>query len=348
MPDPSSPISYKSAGVDIDNADATKKAMATSLETKSPLVLNAFGAFASLLDGSFKGYKEPVLVCKTEEPGSKQLIAFQHDKIESVCEDLINHLINDIIVMGATPVFFQDCIICGKLESDKVKRIVKGMADACRAQDCILTGGETSEQPGVIPAGTYILTSSGIGVAEKSKVIDGSAIKKGDRVLAVASSGLHTNGYTLVRKLMEAKPEILKETIDGKSFIDTVVIPHRCYWKPLKDLMKQPSLHGMAHITGGGIEGNLNRILPKNLDASIDASAIKILPIFKVIKKYSGSTDVDMRRTYNLGAGMTIVVSADAVAETIRHFESLKIDTYAIGEIVDGNGEVEMKGELKW
>lgn len=345
---PDSPITYKSAGVDIDNADATKKAMATSLETKSPLVLNAFGAFASLLDGSFKGYTEPVLVCKTEEPGSKQLIAFAHDKIESVCEDLINHLINDIIVMGATPVFFQDCIICGKLESDKVKRIVKGMADACRAQDCILTGGETSEQPGVIPVGTYILTSSGIGVAEKSKVIDGSAIKKGDRVLAVAASGLHTNGYTLVRKLMEAKPDILKEMIDGKSFVDTVLIPHRCYWQSLKDLMKQPSLHGMAHITGGGIEGNLNRILPKNLDANVDASKIKILPIFKVIKNYSGSSDADMRKTYNLGAGLTIVVHADFADQAIKHFASHGIDAYDIGEIIDGTGEVKMKGDLKW
>ncbi len=341
-------LSYKDAGVDIDAADRAKRAMAGSLKTDNPLVLNAFGAFASLLDGSFPGYQHPILVCKTEEPGSKQLIAFAHDRIESVCADMINHLINDIIVMGAKPVFAQDCVVCGKIEPERVTRIVKGIADACKAQDCVLTGGETSEQPGVLPVGTYILTASGIGVVEKDNVIDGSAIREGDVVLALPSNGLHTNGYTLVRKLMDSKPGILNENIDGQSFLDAILTPHLCYFKCIKDLFINSGLHGMAHITGGGIPGNLNRILPKTLDAEIDHALIQILPIFKLIHRYAANTDADMIKTYNLGVGLTAVFDPSNVAAAIAHFAANNVHAYPIGKIVKGKGEVQMKGALQW
>lgn len=339
---------YKDSGVDIDNAEATKRAMADSLKTSDARVLNQFGAFASLVDGAFQGYEHPVLVCKTEEPGSKQLLAFQNDKIESVCEDMINHLINDIIVMGAVPLFVQDAVICGKLEKEKVTRIVKGIADACKAQGCSLTGGETSEQPGVIPVGTYILTASIIGVVDKKKIVDGSAIQEGDSVLALASSGLHTNGYTLVRKLMADHRDILQEKIDSMSFTDAILTPHRCYFQALQDLFDDASLHGMAHITGGGIPGNLNRILPKNLDASIDTSSIKILPVFKTIKKYSGADDADLIKTYNLGVGLTLVVDAASKEKIMKEMISKGVDCYEIGTIMKGKGEVRMNGHLQW
>ncbi len=342
-------ISYKDAGVDIDNADKTKREMAESLKTGSSLVLNSFGAFASVLDGKFPDYDHPVLVCKTEEPGSKQLLAFKHGRVESICQDMINHLINDILVMGAKPFFIQDLIVCGKLEGEVVKRIVAGISAACKAQDCVLTGGETSEQPGMLQAGTYVLGASGIGVAEKSKLIDGSAIKPGDTVLAVASNGLHTNGYTLVRALMAQDPELAGRDVNGETFLDAILKPHTCYYQPMKGLFGHTGLHGMAHITGGGIPGNLDRILPKTVNAKIDAASIKILPIFKTVHEMAKNDDADMIKTYNLGAGLTIVVAPDAVDEVIAHITKHKLDCYPIGEITSGGtGIVTMEGTLRW
>lgn len=342
-------ISYTSAGVDIATADKTKREMADSLKTDNPLVLNTIGAFASVCEGVFPGYKHPVLVCKTEEPGSKQLLAFQHHRVEGICYDLINHLINDVIVMGAVPMFIQDLIVCGRLEKDVIKELVKHIAAACRAQGCVLTGGETSEQPAVLAAGTYVLGASCIGVAEKDSVIDGRAIQKGDRVLALESSGPHTNGYTLIRALIKEDESILKADVGGKSFLDRIMEPHRCYFSALKDLFKEQGLHGMAHITGGGIPGNLNRILPKTMNAVIEAGNIKVLPIFSFIKDKSGNDEADMINTFNLGVGMTIVVSPQFAEAAIAHCKKHSISAYDIGEITDGgSGIVEMKGQLRW
>lgn len=349
-------ITYAAAGVNIDTAEATKKDMAKNLETGNPLVLNKIGAFSSLCDASFPGYKHPVLVCKTEEPGSKQLLAFKHKRIKGICFDLINHLINDVIVMGATPLFIQDLIVCGKLEKDVVGELVKHMAEACKAQGCALTGGETSEQPNVLAAGTYVLGASCIGVAEKTKIIDGSAIREGDIVLAIESSGPHTNGYTLIRALIDQDNTILDAEIADrgknpapKKFLDLIMEPHRCYFKALKDLFKNPGLHGMAHITGGGIQGNLNRILPAGLDAVVDASKIKVLPVFWFIREKSGNDDSDMMRTFNLGVGMTLVVSPKDVNNFIVHMKKHDLACYEIGTIVIGGSQsVRIEGKLKW
>ncbi len=343
------PISYRDSGVDIDNANATKRAMADSLNAGDPRVLNSFGAFASLVSGSFPGYQHPVLVCKTEEPGSKQLLAFQHDRIESVCEDMINHLINDIAVMGAVPLFVQDCIVCGAIEKEKVTRIVRGIAGACKAQGCVLTGGETSEQPGVLDKGTYVLTASVIGIVERDSVIDGSRIEEGNVVLALASSGLHTNGYTLVRKLLREKPEIASVSCGGKTFLDAVLEPHRCYVSCIQNLIKKNLVPtGIAHITGGGILGNLNRILPSTLNAEIDCGAMRVLPEFRVIRDVSGTSDADMIQTFNLGVGITLVCDAHHAEQISSLCGKLGIDCYPIGTIVHGTGEVKMEGTLQW
>lgn len=342
-------ISYSSAGVDISAADATKKGMAASLKTDSPLVLNTIGAFASVCEGVFPGYKHPVLVCKMEEPGSKQLLAFKHQRIEGICFDLINHLINDVIVMGAKPFFIQDLIVCAKMEKDVIGALVKHMAEACAAQGCFLTGGETSEQPNVLSPGTYVLGASCIGVAEKGSLIDGSAIRPGDTVLALESSGLHTNGYTLVRALIDRDEKILQESIGGTTFLDLIMEPHRCYYHALKDLFRHKGLHGLAHITGGGIPGNLDRILLTDMDAVIDAPAIRIPPVFGFIRDRSGNDDADMIRTFNLGVGLTMVVSPEAADEVIAHMKSLMLPCYRIGTIVDGGTKtVRMEGELAW
>jgi len=281
-------LSYKKAGVDIDVADAVKKVMAKSLETADKRVLNKIGAFASLFDGTFPEYKHPVLVLKTEEPGSKQKLAFQYNRVSSICYDMINHLINDIIAMGAKPLSVQDAII------------------------------------------------------------DGSKIEEGDSVLAVASNGLHTNGYSLVRALMAQKPEIIKMQVEGESFLEAILKPHKCYYQSFRGLFNLPEIHGIAHITGGGIEGNLNRILPEALNVVIDLGKIEVLPIFKILKKMGGVEESDMMRTFNMGVGMTIVVKKTALKAVRKHLSEKGCSSYVIGEISKGKKKVVYQGKLNW
>lgn len=335
-------------GVNIDLANQTKKEMSKNLETSNERVLSKVGGFSALYNINFPEYKNPVLVLKTEEPGSKQLIAFGEDKIESVCYDMINHLINDCIVMGAKPLTVQDAIICGKMDSKKVKRIVKAISDACKEQECILTGGETSEQPGVIDDDTYILTSSIVGIVEQEKIIDGTNIQEGDIVIGVESSGLHTNGYTMVRKIMENNVEVRDMEIEGKKFIDLILDPHRCYYKAVKDLFNQEIITGMAHITGGGIKENLDRILPDNVDAEIDAKKYQILPIFNLIKKLGDVEESEMLRTFNLGVGLVIVAKPENKDKIIDHILINNINCYEIGTIVSGNKKVHINGKFIW
>ena len=335
--------------VDIDLANETKKEMVDSLATNDSRVMNKAGAFASLYDITYCEYKNPLLVLKTEEPGSKQLIAVKYGRIESVCYDMINHLINDCIVMGANPLTVQDAIICGKMSKEIVTRIVKAISNACKEQGCVLTGGETSEQPKVIGDDTYILTSSIVGIVEKENVIDGTKIKAGDVVIALESSGIHTNGYTLVRKIMEEYPDIINEKIMDKTFIDAILEPHRCYYKVLSDLFGESHIiHGLAHITGGGICENLNRILPSGLDAKINLSTYKVLDIFKVLRAYGNISDSEMLRTFNLGVGMVLVASREKSEEIISHIEQKDVKCNIIGEIIKGSQKVICEGTLIW
>ncbi len=344
----SDPISYRSSGVNRDTENETKAGMASALETTDKRVLNKIGAFASLYDGAFPEYEHPVLVLKTEEPGTKQLLALKYDKVESVCHDLINHLVNDCIVMGAKPLSIQDCIVCGKVEKPVVLRMVNAFAEAAKNNESALTGGETSWQPGVIPEGTYILTASIVGVVDKKKIIDGTKIQKGDVVIALASSGVHTNGVSLVRKIMETAPDILNETVAGQSFIDSVLTPHRAYYACLKDLFPNDGLTGLAHITGGGMQENLNRILPKNLNARIDLSRVRILPLFQTLKKFGNLEDADMLRTFNMGVGLTAVVRKEFAEEAMAHIKGQGVEAYEVGVISEGSGEVVFGGELNW
>lgn len=339
---------YKNAGVDIAAADRAKKAMAKDLETRDPRVLNRLGAFASLFEASFPGIEHPVLVLKMEEPGSKQKLAATHGKLVSVCEDLVHHLVNDIVVMGATPLAVLDLIVCGKLEGDTVQEIVRAVARSCTAQGCSLVGGETSEQPGVLEEGTYILAASIVGVVDKAKIIDGSAIREGDMVLAVASNGPHTNGYTLIRKLLSENTALAKRKIGSETFLEAVMRPHACYYQAFKELFGNPSLHGMAHITGGGIQGNLNRILPEGLSAEVDISKIQILPVFKLVREAGNVSDADLLRTFNMGVGMTLVVGREGVPKVREHLKQQGHESYPIGRIAKGRQQALLQGRLQW
>lgn len=341
-------LSYSQSGVNIDEANKAKKEMTKSLETTEKRVLNKIGAFASLYDINFPDYKEPILVLKTEEPGSKQLLAFQYDRIESICYDMINHLINDCIVMGAKPLSVQDAVICGKLKKEVITRIVAAVAKACQEQECVLTGGETSEQPGVLNEGSYILTSSIVGIVEKSQIIDGSKIQENDVVIAVESSGLHTNGYTLIRELIKRFPEIINEKIGDKTFLDLILEPHRCYYKTIKDLFSTGMITGLAHITGGGIKENLNRILPVNKNAIIDLAKYQLLPIFRYIKEKGDVDDDEMLRTFNMGVGLVIVCKSDNSQKIMDHIKKYGVNSYVIGEITPGNKTVKTQNNIKW
>ncbi len=340
-------LSYSKAGIDITYTDTIKKEMSKHLETKDTRVLNGLGPFASLYDIKFSNIENPVLVLKSEEPGSKQKLAMEYGYTESICHDMINHLVNDIVVMGAKPLAVLDTIVCGNAEKDTIKALVKGVSDACKENECSLVGGETSIQPLVVESGVYVLTSSIAGIVEKSQVIDGSAIKEGDAVLAIASNGLHTNGYSLVRLLMDKMPQIKLDKIDGLTFIEQIMKPHTPYYKSIKSLFGGDLIHGMAHITGGGIEGNLCRIIPDGLSAKIDLSKIKTLNIFKYIKNNGNISDEEMLRTFNCGVGFNVVVDQKDKVQVMEHISKF-YDCYEIGTIEKGDRKVEFENKIYW
>lgn len=341
-------ITYKDAGVDISKTDALKKNMRNILDTNDDRVLNKIGAFAALYDIGFD-ISNPVLVLKSEEPGSKQKLAFEYGFVESICHDMINHLVNDIIVMGARPLAVLDTIVTSKTDTDQITELVTGMRNACNDNECVLIGGETSIQPGIVSDNTCVLTSSIAGIISKDQVIDGSNIKVGDKIIAISSNGIHTNGYTLIRMLMEKYPEILEEKINGKSFIDTIMIPHRAYYQCIKEGLKlENGITGMAHITGGGIEGNICRIIPNNCKAKINLNTIQILDIFKLIRKYSNASDEEMLSTFNCGVGMIVICNPNMGSKLLNILNKY-FHSYEIGEIVESNLEkVEFENKLMW
>ena len=332
--------------VNIHEANETKSGFSKFINGKDSRLLNRVGAFASLFKIDAGKYSNPLLVLKTEEPGSKQVLAFKHDRIESVCFDMINHLINDCVVTGATPLAVQDLVVCGKIHKDIVTRIVSAISEACLENECILTGGETSEQPDILPPDTYILGSSIIGIVDTRKVIDGTGIKAGDTVIAVSSSGPHTNGYTLIRDLLSRHPDLAGRQLEDRSFLDAVLEPHRCYYKSIKNLFDGQAA-GFAHITGGGIKENLNRILPPSVDAVIDLDCYRPQQVFSVIQEVGNVSQDDMLRTFNLGVGLAVVTRSSDSEKVINILEEAGETAYRIGEIVAGSGQVKCINQVE-
>lgn len=340
---------YASSGIDRDAHSELTLGLRARLKMKDPRILNKVGAFASLFEARFPGIDDPVLVLKAEEPGSKQLLAKQFKKINNIGFDMINHLVNDIIVMGAKPLAVLDVIIVGKLVKEEVNTIISAINQACDKQDCSLVGGEISEQPGVLPEGVFVLSSSVVGVVSKAKIIDGSKIKKGDKIIALASNGLHTNGYSLVRKLIATKPKILKVKVTGEDFIDAALKPHIAYYPYLKDILNSPKVRGLAHITGDGISGNLERILPAGLSALVHLDKIEVLPIFKLIKEIGGVPEDDIIANLNIGVGMIMVTSPREASKMIMYLEAKGIHAYNIGEIIEDKvNTVKFSGKISW
>jgi len=333
-------LTYRDAGVDIDAGDAlVDRIKPLAKRTMRPEVLGGIGGFGALFELTGK-YREPVLVSGTDGVGTKLKLAFQLDKHDTVGQDLVAMSVNDILVQGAEPLFFLDYFACGKLEVDTAASVVGGIARGCELAGCALIGGETAEMPGMYPDGEYDLAGFAVGAVEKSEIIDGSRIAPGDVVLGLASSGAHSNGYSLIRKILERARPDLDADFHGRPLRDVVMEPTRIYVKPLLALMRaQPGVvKGMAHITGGGLTENVPRILGESLTARIEAAAWTLPPLFQWLKEAGNVADQEMYRVFNCGIGMVVIVAeadADAAARQLA----------AAGESVFRIGRIATRGE---
>jgi phosphoribosylformylglycinamidine cyclo-ligase len=329
-----SSISYKDAGVDIDAGDAlVERIKPLAKRTMRPEVLTGIGGFGALVEIS-KKYQEPVLVSGTDGVGTKLRLAFELNRHDTVGIDLVAMSVNDILVQGAEPIFFLDYFATGKLSLDTAEAVIAGIANGCEQAGCALIGGETAEMPGMYPEGEYDLAGFAVGVVEKSRIIGGQTIVPGDVVLGLASSGAHSNGYSLIRKLIDVSGIGLKSDFHGKPFADVVMAPTRIYVKPMLALMEKLAVKGMAHITGGGITGNLPRCLPENVAARVDPASWTRPQLFDWLQKAGNVEPEEMLRTFNCGIGLAVVVAAADTAAAMAQLQASGETVWQIGEIV--------------
>ncbi|HXV13226.1 MAG TPA: phosphoribosylformylglycinamidine cyclo-ligase [Candidatus Krumholzibacteria bacterium] len=331
---------YRDSGVDIDKANEATRAIARLAKaTWGPEVLSEIGHFGGLFAVP-KNYRDPVLVSSMDGVGTKLLVARAAQKFDTVGQDLVNHCVNDILVQGAHPLFFLDYVAAGKLEPAMVASVVAGLAQACKENHCALIGGETAEMPGLYQHGDFDLAGTIVGVVERDGVIDGSAIVAGDLVFALPSNGLHTNGYSLARRVFEQAGLALDARVEdfGSTVAEELLRVHRSYLAPVKEIAERVRIKGLAHITGGGILENLPRILPDRTGARIHKGTWPVLPIFDYIARAGDVVEGEMYRVFNMGAGMLIVVSAQDAAKVPERAAGLTV--YRVGEIVKGDGSV--------
>lgn len=330
-------LSYKDAGVDISaGEEAVSKIKEEVKATFGPEVLTGLGGFGALFAPDLSGYKEPVLVSGTDGVGTKLKIAFMMDKHETVGIDLVAMCINDILAQGARPLFFLDYLATGKLDPDKVARIVKGITAGCKEAGCALIGGETAEMPDFYDAGEYDLAGFVVGVVDKSKIITGEKIKAGDKVIGLASNGLHSNGYSLARKVFfEVAGKRVEDKIKGLNTTlgEELLKPTRIYVKPVLKLLEQYPVNGIAHITGGGLLENIPRILPQKTKAVIEKDSWPVQQVFKLIEEIGNIEEREMYRTFNMGIGMVLIVPAEETEKIIKKANSLSEKAYLIGEV---------------
>jgi len=330
---PAQGLSYRDAGVDIDAGDALVDAIKPfAKRTLRDGVLGGIGGFGALFEVP-KKYREPVLVSGTDGVGTKLKLAFHLNKHDTVGQDLVAMSVNDILVQGAEPLFFLDYFACGKLDVGTAATVVKGIAQGCELAGCALIGGETAEMPGMYPDGEYDLAGFAVGAVEKSKIIDGSAIAAGDVVLGLASSGIHSNGFSLVRKIIERANPDLSADFHGRSLADTLMAPTRIYVKPLLALMQNIAVKGMAHITGGGLVENIPRVLGEHLTAELRNGAWPMPPLFSWLQQHGGVADAEMHRVFNCGIGMAVIVAAADADEAIRQLGAAGEAVWKIGVV---------------
>ena len=326
-------LSYRDAGVDIDAGDALVEAIKPfAKRTMREGVLGGIGGFGALFEIG-KKYKEPVLVSGTDGVGTKLKLAFHLNRHDTVGIDLVAMSVNDILVQGAEPLFFLDYFACGKLDVAAATDVVKGIALGCEQAGCALIGGETAEMPSMYPDGEYDLAGFAVGAVEKSKLIDGSKIQPGDVVLGLASSGAHSNGYSLVRKILSVAQPDLNADFHGRPLADALMAPTRIYVKPLLALMEKMEVKGMAHITGGGLVENVPRVLRDGLTAELQRDAWSMPPLFNWLQQHGGVADAEMHRVFNCGIGMVVIVSKQDADAAIAQLAAAGESVSRIGEI---------------
>jgi phosphoribosylformylglycinamidine cyclo-ligase len=326
-------ISYRDAGVDIEAGDAlVEQIKPFAKRTMRPEVLGGIGGFGSLFAVP-KKFNEPILVSGTDGVGTKLKLAFELNKHDTVGIDLVAMSVNDILVQGAEPLFFLDYFACGKLEVGVAAQVIKGIAEGCEQSGCALVGGETAEMPGMYPAGEYDLAGFAVGCVDKANLINGTTIAAGDVVLGLASSGAHSNGYSLIRKLIEKSGIDFESDFHGRKFKDVVMAPTRIYVKSLLKLIEAMPVKGMAHITGGGITENIPRVLPEGLTAEIKASGWELPPLFQWLQAQGNIIPSEMYKTFNCGIGMAIIMAKEDAAAAKALLEAAGETVFEIGHI---------------
>ena len=347
---------YALAGVDINLGNRVKSALPRMLRaTHRPEVLGTVGGFGGLFALDVRKYRQPVLVSSVDGVGTKLKLAFALNRHDTIGQDLVNHCVNDIAVLGAEPLFFLDYLGTGRLEPRVFSDIIKGFAKACAENRCALIGGETAQMPGFYQAGEYDVSGTIVGVVEKSKMLGGKAIRPGDAVIGLASSGLHTNGYSLARKIffeqMRLKPQSyvpeLRNTI-GRELLKV----HVSYGRLIQNLLKKfnveggrdagRAIKGLAHITGGGFVDNIPRVLPKSCDVIIHKGTWKVLPIFELIRAKGGVPEDELYQVFNMGIGMVVIVAADKAGDVMKCIRAQKHQAWLIGQVVKGRGVVKV------
>lgn len=339
--------SYAAAGVDITAGYKSVELMKNHIKkTLTPGVYSDVGGFGGLFKLDLSGISEPVLVSGTDGVGTKLKIAFLMDKHDTVGIDCVAMCVNDIICCGAKPLYFLDYIACGKNFPEKIADIVKGVCDGCVQSGAALIGGETAEMPGFYPVDEYDLAGYCTGVVDKDKIIDNNLMEEGDVIIALPSSGVHSNGFSLVRKVFDVENADIKtpvEELGGKSIGETLLTPTKIYVKPVLALLEKITVKGISHITGGGFYENIPRSIPDGLCAEIDKSSVKILPIFNLIAKAGNISERDMFNTFNMGVGMSIVVSASDADDAVDILNKMGEEAYIIGKIIKSDDKIILK-----
>jgi phosphoribosylformylglycinamidine cyclo-ligase len=330
-----SQITYRDAGVDMDAGDRlVERIKPFAKRTARPGLLAGIGGFGALFELARGRYREPVLVSGTDGVGTKLKLAFELNRHGTIGIDLVAMSVNDILTLGAEPLFFLDYYACGKLEVATAAEVIRGIAAGCRQAGCALIGGETAEMPGMYPSGEYDLAGFAVGIVEKSRIIDGADIAEGDAVLGLASSGAHSNGYSLIRRIVAVKGVDLATEWRGATLADAMLEPTRIYVKPVLKLVRTVAVRGLAHITGGGLTGNVPRILPGRLAARIERSAWKMPPLFRWLQEQGGVADEELFRVFNCGIGMVAVVRAADAGKSLRLLKAAGVTAWRIGRIV--------------
>ena len=336
--------SYAAAGVDITAGYKAVELMKKHINrTKNEGCLDDVGGFGGCFGLNLAGITEPVLVAGTDGVGTKIKLAQLLDKHDTIGIDCVAMCANDIICCGAKPLFFLDYIACGKNVPEKIAEIVAGVAEGCVQSGCALIGGETAEHPGLMPEDDYDLAGYCTGIVDKKKIIDNTTMKAGDVVIALASSGVHSNGFSLVRKVFDVENSDITSPVaelGNKSIGETLLTPTRLYIKSILALLEEVKVKGISHITGGGFYENIPRSIPDGLGAKIDKSAVKVLPIFTLLAKTGGISERDMFNTFNMGVGMSVVVAAEDVERSLEILKAHGEDAYVIGEIVESEDKI--------